>query len=153
MTEDFDHLFASSRPIAALSADERLRRIRSDRWINYPRGQQALAMLEDLIAFPQRARMPNLLIVGESGMGKTMIVEKFARDHPTHYDAVNGLKRMPVVIVPMVSGPDEARFYKRLLAAIGALEPTRPTLGALENVALRVLQGSPAGHAGHRRGA
>ena len=40
---------------------------------NYPRAQQALAMLEDLIVFPQRARMPNLLIVGESGMGKTMI--------------------------------------------------------------------------------
>jgi DNA replication protein DnaC len=73
MSEDFGHLFASSRPIAALSSDERLRRIRSDRWINYPRAQQALAMLEDLIAFPQRARMPNLLIVGESGMGKTMI--------------------------------------------------------------------------------
>ena len=132
MTEDFGHLFAPIRPIAALSSQERLRRIRSDRWINYPRGQQALAMLEDLIAFPQRARMPNLLIVGESGMGKTMIVEKFARDHPTHYDAVNGLKRMPVVVVQMVSGPDEARFYKRLLAAIGAPEPTRPTLGALE---------------------
>ena len=153
MTEDFGHLFAPIRPIAALSSQERLRRIRSDRWINYPRAQQALAILEDLITFPQRARMPNLLIVGESGMGKTMIVEKFARDHPAHYDAVNGLKRMPVVIVQMVSGPDEARFYKRLLAAIGALEPTRPTLGALENVALRVLQGSPAGHAGHRRGA
>ena len=29
----------------------------------------------------------------------------------------------------MVSGPDEARFYKRLLAAIGAPEPLRPTLG------------------------
>ena len=61
MTEDFGHLFPSSRPIAALSSDERLRRIRSDRWINYPRAQQALAMLENLIAFPQRARMPNLL--------------------------------------------------------------------------------------------
>ena len=140
MTEDFGHLFASSRPIAALSSAERLRRIRSDRWINYPRAQQALAMLEDLIAFPQRARMPNLLIVGASGMGKTMIVEKFARDHPAHFDAVNGLKRMPVVVVQMVSGPDEARFYKRLLAAIGAPEPPRPTLGALESVALRVLE-------------
>jgi len=84
--------------------------------------------------------MPNLLIVGESGMGKTMIVEKFARDHPAHFDAVNGLKRMPVVAVQMVSGPDEARFYKRLLAAIGAPEPSRPTLGALESVALRVLE-------------
>ena len=140
MSEDFGHLFASSRPIAALSSDERLRRIRSDRWINYPRAQQALAMLEDLIVFPQRARMPNLLIVGESGMGKTMIVEKFVRDHPAHFDAVNGLKRMPVVAVQMVSGPDEARYYKRLLAAIGAPEPSRPTLGALESVTLRVLE-------------
>ena len=86
-------------------------------------------MLEDLIAFPQRARMPNLLIVGASGMGKTMIVEKFARDHPAHFDAVNGLKRMPVVVVQMVSGPDEARFYKRLLAAIGAPERRGPLWG------------------------
>ena len=83
--------------------------------------------------------MPNLLIVGASGMGKTMIVEKFARDHPAYFDAVNGLKHMPVVIVQMVSGPDEARFYKRLLAAIGAPEPPRPTLGLLESVALRLL--------------
>jgi len=27
-------------------------------------------MLEDLISFPRRARMPNLLIVGESGMAR-----------------------------------------------------------------------------------
>jgi len=74
-----------------------------------------------------------------------MIVEKFARDHPAHFDAVNGLKRMPVVVVQMVSGPDEARFYKRLLAAIGAPEPTRPTLGALESVALRVLEQAQPG--------
>ncbi|KAF0126148.1 MAG: hypothetical protein FD148_2151, partial [Methylocystaceae bacterium] len=145
MTEDFEHLFAGSRPIAALSSEERLRRIRADRWINYPRAQQALAALEDLISFPRRARMPNLLIVGESGMGKTMIVEKFARDHPAYFDAVNGLKRMPVVLVQMVSGPDEARFYKRLLAAISAPEPSRPTLGALENVALRVLEQAQPG--------
>src|SRR5271157_4494833 len=70
-------------------------------------------------------------------MGKTMIVEKFARDHPGYYDAANGLKRIPVVVVQMVSGPDEARFYKRLLAAIGAPEPPRPTLGLLESAALR----------------
>ena len=84
--------------------------------------------------------MPSVAIYGDSGMGKTMIVEKFARDHPTHFDAVNGIKRMPVVLVQMVSGPDEARFYRRLLAAIGAPEPSRPTLGVLESVALRVLE-------------
>jgi hypothetical protein len=139
MTEEFSHLFPFIRPIAALSAEERIRRIRADRWIAYPRAEQALKKLEALLAFPQRARMPNLLIVGASGMGKTMIVEKFARDHPSHFDAVTGRMRMPVIVVQMVPGPDEARFYKRLLAAIGAPEPPRATLSALESLALRLL--------------
>ena len=79
MTDSFDHFFPPSREIAALSAEERIRRIRVDRWVDYPRARDALDKLGDLIAFPPRARMPNLLIVGASGMGKTMIVEKFAR--------------------------------------------------------------------------
>ena len=72
-------------------------------------------------------------------MGKTMIVEKFAHDHPSYFDVANGLKRMPVVLVQMVSGPDESRFYRRLLAATGALEPPWATLGQLETVVLRLL--------------
>ncbi|MGA0565351.1 TniB family NTP-binding protein [Ancylobacter sp. VNQ12] len=139
MTEAFSHLFPASRPIAALSADERIRRIRADRWINYPRAEQALQKLEALLAFPPRARMPNLLIVGASGMGKTMIVEKFARDHPSQFDTVTGRMHMPVIAVQMVPGPDEARFYKRLLAAIGAPEPPRATLSVLESLTLRLL--------------
>ncbi len=139
MSEDFGHLFPASRAVAALSAEERIRRIRADRWISYPRGEQALAKLEALLAFPQKARMPNLLIVGASGMGKTMIIEKFARDHPSHFDAVTGCMHMPVIVVQMVSGPDEARFYKRLLVAIGAPEPPRATLSVLENLTLRLL--------------
>jgi len=139
MTDSFDHLFPASREIAALSAEERIRRIRVDRWVDYPRARHALDKLGDLIAFPPRARMPNLLIVGASGMGKTMIVEKFSRDHPTSFDAASGLKRMPVVVVQMVSGPDEGRFYKRLLATIGAPEPARATVGSLESRALRLL--------------
>ncbi|MCI4680753.1 TniB family NTP-binding protein [Rhodoblastus acidophilus] len=139
MIDDFGHLFPASRPTAALGAEERIRKIRADRWIRYPRAQHALTKLEELIAFPQRARMPNLLIVGASGMGKTMIVEKFARDHPTHFDATKGVEHMPVIVVQMVSGPDEARFYKRLLAAIGAPEPPRATLGRLESLVLRLL--------------
>jgi hypothetical protein len=139
MTDSFDHLFPASREIAALSAEERIRRIRVDRWVDYPRARHALDKLGDLIAFPPRARMPNLLIVGASGMGKTMIVEKFSRDHPTSFDAASGLKRMPVVVVQMVSGPDEGRFYKRLLATIGAPEPARATVGCLESRALRLL--------------
>ncbi|MDF9301998.1 TniB family NTP-binding protein [Tritonibacter mobilis] len=138
MTE-FPHLFPASQALAAKSADERIRRIRADRWISYPRAEQALAKLDTLIGFPKCARMPNLLIVGESGMGKTMIVEKFVRDHPISFDEASGTTRMPVVTVQMISGPREARFYRRLLAAIGAPEPPRATLSILESLVLRLL--------------
>jgi Bacterial TniB protein len=149
MSDEFDHLFPAVRPIAALGAEERVRRIRADRWVDYPLAREALAKLEELIAFPPRARMPNLLIVGASGMGKTMIVEKFARDHAGYYDAANGLERIPVVVVQMVSGPDEARFYKRLLAAIGAPEPPRPDARPARKHSAAPARRDEAGHAGH----
>ncbi|MGL4241259.1 MAG: TniB family NTP-binding protein [Beijerinckiaceae bacterium] len=140
MSDDLTHLFPASRELALRNDEQRIRLMRADRWISYPRAEAALAKLEELLAFPQRARMPNLLIVGESGMGKTMIVEKFARDHPAFFDGETGLKRMPVIVMQMVAGPDESRFYKRLLAAIGAFEPPRATVSALEGTALRLLE-------------
>ena len=138
MTE-FPHLYPGAGKIAALSAEERIHRIRADRWISYPRAEAALEKLETLMSFPERARMPNLLIVGDSGMGKTMIIEKFTRDHASCFDETSGRLHMPVVAVQMVSGPDESRFYRRILAAIGAPEPPRATLSVLESLALRLL--------------
>ena len=89
MTE-FPHLYPGVGKIAALSAEERIHRIRADRWISYPRAEAALEKLETLMSFPERARMPNLLIVGDSGMGKTMIIEKFTRDHASSFDETSG---------------------------------------------------------------
>ncbi|EKE17286.1 MAG: hypothetical protein ACD_10C00523G0002, partial [uncultured bacterium] len=139
MMTEFPHLYPAARISAALSAEERIRRIRADRWVSYPRAEAALAKLEMLMSFPERARMPNLLLVGESGMGKTMIIEKFVRDHAARFDDATGRLHMPVVAVQMVSGPDESRFYRRILAAIGAPEPPRATLSILESLALRLL--------------
>lgn len=138
MTE-FPHLYPGVGKIAALSAEERIHRIRADRWVSYPRAEAALEKLETLMSFPERARMPNLLIVGDSGMGKTMIIEKFTRDHASSFDEASGRLHMPVVAVQMVSGPDESRFYRRILAAIDAPEPPRATLSVLESLALRLL--------------
>ncbi len=84
--------------------------------------------------------MPNLLIFGASGMGKTMIIEKFVRAHPPRFDESSGIDHRPVIVVQMVASPHEGRFYHRLLSVIGAPPPTRATLGQLETQALRLLQ-------------
>ena len=79
MTPEFPHLYPNAGRIAALNAEERILRIRADRWVSYPRAEAALSKLETLLSFPERARMPNLLLVGESGMGKTMIVLNYLK--------------------------------------------------------------------------
>lgn len=38
--------------------------------------------MEVLYTFPVRQRMPNLLLVGPTNNGKSMIIEKFRRTHP-----------------------------------------------------------------------
>lgn len=78
---DLAHLAAAAREVALLDDAERIQKIRGDRWIGYPRAQFALKRLRELIEWPRKQRMPNLLIVGPSNNGKSMIIEKFRRDY------------------------------------------------------------------------
>jgi hypothetical protein len=136
--EDLSHLHEVARRVARLPSSERLRFVRADRWIGYTRASQALAELEELFAWPERQRMPNLLLIGATNNGKSMIIEKFRRFHPvvSHVDR----EEVPVLVVQMPSDPQVARFYTALLTALGA--PLRPgmKLPVLEQLALRLLR-------------
>ena len=80
--DDLPHLHPAARRIARLPAAERLRHVRADRWIGYTRATDALDRLETLFSWPAKQRMPNLLLIGPTNNGKSMIVEKFRRDPP-----------------------------------------------------------------------
>ncbi len=76
---DLSHLLPAAQGLARLPSDERIHRLRADRWIGYPRAVEALNRLEALYTWPNKQRMPNLLLVGPTNNGKSMIVEKFRR--------------------------------------------------------------------------
>lgn len=71
------HLNPLSRPIAALADEERRRLICRDRWIGYTAATQALAKFEELLTYPQKQRMPNLLLIGSTNNGKSKIIRRF----------------------------------------------------------------------------
>jgi type II secretory pathway predicted ATPase ExeA len=127
LSHDYSHLHPATRPLAVEDNEQRIRRIRTDRWIAYARAEAALSTIEDLLSFPQRTRMPNLLLVGPTNNGKTMIVEKFRRSHlPVEASAtVNGIANIPVLKVQMPPGPDENRFFGAILDALGM--PSAPS--------------------------
>ena len=135
---DLNHLHESARSVARLPAPERLRHVRADRWIGYTRATAALERLESLYAWPSKQRMPNLLLIGPTNNGKSMIIEKFRRLHPptSHSDR----EQIPVLAVQMPSEPSVIRFYVALLAAMGAPLRPRQRLAELEQATLTLLR-------------
>ena len=75
----YGHLAAEHQAVASLPDDERIQGIRAERWISHPAAELALEAMGDLLTYPQRNRMPCLLVHGRTGMGKTMILRKFIR--------------------------------------------------------------------------
>ena len=76
------HLAPEAHAVLDLPDEQRIAFLAEDRWIDYPRARKVLQELERLLACPRRTRMPSLLIHGESNIGKSMIIQKFLRDHP-----------------------------------------------------------------------
>lgn len=135
---DLSHLHESAQRIALLPGEERVRYVRAERWIGYPRATDALARLEALLGWPTRQRMPNLLLIGPTNNGKSMIIEKFRRTHPpiSHPDR----EEIPVLLAQMPSEPSVTRFYTALLAALGAPLRARYRIAELEQLVLGLLR-------------
>lgn len=142
MSTEYPHLHPSARAWADEDAASRIRRVRTDRWIGYARAEAALAALDDVLSFPKRTRMPNLLIVGQTNNGKTMIVEKFRRSHPLSAatDTNDGVACVPVLKIQMPSGPDERRFFGAILEELGMGQWPRDNLAAWQSDAVRLMR-------------
>ena len=118
---EFSHLPQDVRPIAALDAAARIAHIRVARWVQHAAADRVLARyLHEALAQPPRERMENLLLVGESGMGKTMLIRKFERQTIAAFDDAGGVQRRPVVVMLMPHQPTEAQFFGQLLGALHA---------------------------------
>ena len=119
-----EHLGEAARKAMDLSNEERILKIRNPRWIGYTRARSILDKLDELLVHPKTHRMPNLLIVGSTNNGKTMIVNRFVNKHPA-YDNLGGASiTIPVMAVQAPPVPDEARFYNVVLEALFA--PYKP---------------------------
>jgi len=115
-----NHLLPNIREITLLSTKERIEKLRSEYWIGYTRAQEALSRMEELLNYPKRIRMPNMLLISPTNNGKTMIIEKFRRNH-LPYTSENGeYEIIPVLKVQMPSNPSVRRFYAVIATELGA---------------------------------
>ena len=103
-----------------IGQDDRISLIQLDIWIGFPRAEQVLDRLQNLIEAPRQTRMPGLLVHGASGIGKTMIARNLSRRYAPEYDPMAGVTHTPLLLLQAPPAPDERRFYLPILAAVGA---------------------------------
>lgn len=139
--EDYSHLAPAVRDWAAGVGDgARIRRILTDRWIGYTRAERAIERLEWLLRHPKRMRMPNLLIVGPTNNGKTMIAEKFRRQHAPVLRPEGIGDSVPVLYIQCPDAADPRRFHQRIAEALGAPRNPGDSLAKKEAQALHLLK-------------
>jgi hypothetical protein len=133
------HLSSSAAVALSLTDAERIERIRSARWIGYTRARQILDQLEALLAHPKTHRMPNLLLVGDTNNGKTMIVSRFHAQHPEAEKPRGEGMALPVLLMQAPPVPEESRFYNAILDKVRA--PYRPgdRIDSKQFQAIRIL--------------
>lgn len=139
---DYPHLHPSVREtLAGMSDGMRVCRIRADRWVGYARADDALLAFEDLLSFPKRTRMPNLLLYGPTNNGKSMLLEKFIRAHPTFGPGVNSraVTSIPVLKIQMPPAPDERRFFGAILDGLELSRPASQSLARRQELVMRLM--------------
>ncbi len=134
-----NHLLPHVHEFIDLPQSERISAVHGDWWIGYGTATLALDKLDALLTHPPRVRMPNLLIIGPTNNGKTMIVEKFKHKHPQMLSSCGQHDILPVVIMQMPSDPSPGRFYTALLRAINMPYLNYRVPAAIEQTVLRIL--------------
>ena len=118
--DQYPHLLESTADLLNLKDSDRIKKIRSRRWIPYPAAIEILNDLEDLLVYPKTHRMPNLLIIGETNNGKTMLIEHFKKKYPATDNFTGDNVNVPVLNIQAPPTPDESRLYSAILTELFA---------------------------------
>ena len=140
MMVSLDHLSPEIQELAKKPGEVRIDRILADHWIGYTRANDAIERLEWLLRHPKKMRMPNLLLVGPTNNGKTVITERFRRQHGRAKSPDPSIDVFPVLCVQTPNTADPRRFYNGILTALGAPERPGDALAKKEQQARLLLE-------------
>jgi hypothetical protein len=130
VSDDLSHLTPAAADLLQVPHDQRIRAILGERWVQYARAGQVLRILNLLLEHPRTTRMPSIAVYGDSGMGKTMIMQRFRAQHPPHFDSQAGIERTRVLALQLAGKPGKRRLYAQILTALGV--PQNPRASVVE---------------------
>ena len=143
MTDNLDHLHGGVWSFLDEPLEDRITRLYMPKWVSYAGANEALARMEFLLRHPPCGRMPSMLLYGDSDIGKTMIVDKFVRDHPNICNEFGEVEVRKVLRLQMPPRPNDNKLYAQIIQGLGHLAPFNRRGVDLEILGLRLLYQKP----------
>jgi len=112
-------LLPETREILEKSEEERIVYALTDKFIVHSAIIQVMDYLNLLMKIPKKPRMKGLILYGESGTGKTMLINEFCKKYEAKCKPEEESDEIPILIVEMPTEPKERELYDRILDAIG----------------------------------
>lgn len=134
------HLSDTAAAKLSLSDHDRIQHIKKPRWIGYGRAKDILGKLEDLLIHPRQERMPNMLLIGETNNGKTMLISKFRELHPAEENPHSEAMNIPVLYIQAPPSPDERGIYNAILNRLFERSPRSQATDAKRDQVVDVLR-------------
>jgi hypothetical protein len=139
----YNHLNEETNQVMDLSKKDRIRYMHEPLWIEYPKTKEIISYLEQLMDRPKKPRMPGLIIIGESNIGKTSIVTEFEKKHSNY--TIEDENEMSIVIKPVLlalapSKADEKGLFISILETFWTPFRATDSVAKLRNQAYYLMR-------------
>lgn len=141
------HLHPRARALATLPVEERIIGRWQKLWIGHRAAENVIARLDQYLVTPPSLRPRNLLIFGESGLGKSTILKRWemrvreesARRAESPDLRTSNWAALPVIRIQTPPAGDEAKLYNNILVEFGMRLPSSISLAQKELTVRRLM--------------
>ena len=138
------HLSENTKKFVESATDEqRIKAAKKFKWIGYSDALKILKKMDDLVDYPKSSRMPNLLLVGDSNNGKTILLNRFHKKHQAYVkEDEQGFSKVinPILFIQAPPEPDEKRFYNIIFEKLYAPYKTTEKIEQQQIRVIRLLK-------------
>ena len=135
---NYPHLADGVRTVAAMSDDQRRRYLDQDFYVDFASMRAIRHELNQLPGLPSARKPRSFIVVGESQMGKTTVLEEFERDHPATDNPAGEFAKIPVLRVQFAEDGGKG-LWNELSGALNIVVPATAAWTRHKREVLKVI--------------
>jgi len=135
---NYPHLAEGVRAVAALSDDQRRRYLDQDFYVDFASMRAIRGELNQLPGLPDARKPRSFIVVGESQMGKSTVLEEFERDHQAGDNPEGEFAKAPVLRVQFAEDGGKG-LWNELSGALNIVVPSSASWTRHKKMVLKTI--------------